>query len=131
MFGRVKIDKNDQLFSKMIRERDGKCVLCGDTQRKSECSHYWGRKDKVNRFNPQNADYLCFSCHLRVEGNKQGEYRTYKLKQLGCEVYDEMEKNHYQKTKKYGEFEKNKLYEILKKQYKNRDHLKPDWKVVW
>jgi len=130
-FGRIKLDKNDTLFSKMIRERDGKCVLCGDTQRKSECSHFWGRSDKIHRFDPRNAEYLCFTCHMRVEGNKQGEYRTYKLKQLGEEVYNKMQADHYQKTKQYGKYEKEKLYQILKEQYKNKDHLKPDWKVEW
>ena len=130
-FGKVKIDKNDAIFSKMIRERDGRCVLCGDTERKSECSHFWGRLDKVHRFDPLNCEYLCFSCHIKVEGNKQGVYRNYKLKQLGKKLYDKMEQDHYRLTKKYGEYEKKLLYEILKEQYKNKDYLKPDWKVIW
>jgi len=130
-FGKVKIDKNDAIFSKMIRERDGRCVLCSDTERKSECSHFWGRLDKVHRFDPLNCEYLCFSCHIKVEGNKQGVYRNYKLKQLGKKLYDKMEQDHYRLTKKYGEYEKKLLYEILKEQYKNKDYLKPDWKVIW
>lgn len=130
-FGRIKQDKNDALFSKMIRERDGRCVLCGDTERKSECSHYWGRGDKVHRFDPLNAEYLCFSCHVRVEGNKQGEYRTYKIKQLGEKKHKEMELAHYSKTKQYGKYEKELLYKILKEQYEKKDHLKEGWTVNW
>lgn len=115
----------------MIRERDGKCVLCGDTQRKSECSHYWSRGDKMNRWNPKNAEYLCFTCHLRVEANKQGEYRDYKIRTLGEEEYRKMEIDHYQKTKHYGKYEKELLYGILSKQYKEKAHLKKDWTVEW
>jgi hypothetical protein len=37
----------------MIRERDGKCVFCGKTSEQASLqnSHFWGRGDKVNRFN--------------------------------------------------------------------------------
>lgn len=128
---KIKLDKNDILFSKMIRERDGKCVFCGKKDTKLECSHFWGRGDKTNRFNPKNADTLCFYCHLTNEGNKQGFYRDWKLKQLGKREYDKMEKSHYQGYKKYGAYEKELLNEILKLQYKNKDHLEKDWVVNW
>lgn len=130
---KIKLDKNDVLFSKMIRERDGKCVFCGKKpdEGKLENSHFWGRGDKINRFNPKNCDTLCFYCHFMNEGNKQGFYRTWKLAQLGEETYKEMEDNHYQKTKHYGAYEKDKLHAILKDQYKNKEHLKKNWEVVW
>lgn len=117
----------------MIRERDGKCVFCGKTaeQASLQNSHFWGRGDKQHRFDPKNCDTLCFSCHMQNEGIKQGKYRDFKLKQLGKKLYQEMERNHYQQTKKYGEYEKKQLKKILEEQYKNGDHLKPDWKVVW
>lgn len=132
-FGKIKLDKNDTLFSKMIRERDGKCVFCGKTaeQGKLENSHFWGRSDKYNRFNPENCDTLCWYCHMTNEGNKQGYYRDFKIKQLGKKKYDEMEQNHYQKSAKYGKFEKEELYKILKEQYKNKEHLKANWKILW
>jgi hypothetical protein len=132
-FGKIKLDKNDILFSKMIRERDGKCVFCGKIamQSKLECSHFWGRGDKHNRFNPDNCDTLCWYDHMQNEGNKQGKYRDFKIKQLGKKVYNEMERKHYQETKKYGEFEKEKLHQILKEQYKNKEHLKKGWQVIW
>jgi hypothetical protein len=130
---RIKLDKNDIIFSKMIRERDKKCVFCGKTaeQTKLECSHFWGRADKSNRFNPENADTLCFYCHLTNEGNKQGFYRNWKLKQLGKKKYDEMEKVHNQGYKKYGAYEKDLLNEILKRQYSNKEHLLKDWAINW
>jgi hypothetical protein len=133
-FGKIKLDKNDILFSKMIRERDGnKCIFCGRTseQYSIQNSHYWGRGDKVHRFDPKNCDALCFICHNTHEGNKQGEYREFKLKQLGERLYNKMQQDHYQKTKKYGAYEKEILHSILKEQYKNREHLKTNWAVLW
>lgn len=133
---KVKSDKNDDLFSIMIRERDGnKCCFCiksADQGWRMTNSHFWGRSDKHNRFNVNNCDTLCFDCHQKNESNKQGVYKTWKLKQLGKKLYDELERLHYQGgTKKYGEFEKAQLYKILKEQYKNKDHLKSGWSVVW
>lgn len=125
-FGKIRIDKNDQLFSRMIRERDKRCVLCGDTTRKSECSHFWGRGNKRTRFDARNAEYLCFTCHMRVEGNKQGAYRDYKLKQLGEQKYEEL-RLRAMDTGKYGEYEKKTLYEYLKEDYKQKRHLSPGW----
>lgn len=119
----------------MIRERDGnKCIWCPKSAQqgfKMENSHYWGRGDKTNRFNPLNCDCLCFRCHMENESNKQGKYRTFKMKQLGKKVYDAMEKAHNQGFKKYGEFEKKILNKILKEQYKNKAHLEKGWQVIW
>jgi len=133
--GHIKLDKNDTLFSIMIRERDNHtCVFCGKTKEQGytlQNSHFWGRGDKSNRFNPLNCDTLCFTCHNNNESNKQGFYREWKLKQLGKEVYREMEIVHYRGYKKYGKFEKDKLHKILKEQYKNQEHLKPNWRVIW
>lgn len=131
---RIKLDKNDQLFSIMVRERDGnKCIFCPKKapEWRMTNSHYWGRGDKVHRFDPLNCDTLCFYCHEQNEGNKQGKYREWKLKQLGKKIYQEMERRHYQETKKYGAYEKELLYKILKVQYENKEHLEKDWKVEW
>lgn len=132
---KIKQDKNDILFSKMIRERDKhKCVFCGKSKEQGytlQNSHFWGRGDKSNRFNPLNCDTLCFNCHMNNEGNKQGFYRTWKIKQLGKKKYDEMEKVHNQGYKKYGSYEKELLLEILKRQYQEKEHLEKDWNVEW
>lgn len=132
---KIKLDKNDILFSIMIRERDGnKCVFCPKSapEWKMTNSHFWGRGDKWNRFNPENCDTLCFYCHQTHEGNKQGFYKEWKIKQLGEKLYDSLYKLHYQGgTKKYGAFEKEQLNKILKEQYKNQEHLKKNWKVIW
>lgn len=134
-FGKIKLDPNDTLFSIMIRERDNnKCVMCPKTAEQGwrmTNSHFWGRGDKIHRFDPLNCDTLCIECHMKHEGNKQGVYRDLKLKQLGKALYIKMEQAHYRETKKYGDFEKKHLNKILKEQYKNKEHLNKDWKVVW
>lgn len=112
-FGKIKIDKQDALFSKLIRERDGKCVFCGKSDGKLENSHFWGRGNKATRFDPQNCDTLCFHCHMLHEGNKQGFYRDWKIKQLGEKEYDKLERR-ARLTVKYGEFEKPFILSHLK-----------------
>lgn len=83
----------DKLFSKFIRDRDKKCLFCrnGATQN----SHFWGRGKSSTRYDPLNCDGICGSCHFRHEGNKQGLYRTIKIKQLGEEGYAKLEEKAY------------------------------------
>lgn len=111
---RIKLDKRDILFSKLIRERDGKCVFCGRKDGKLECSHYWGRGNKATRFDPLNCDTLCFQCHANNESSKQGFYREWKLKQLGKRAYTELERL-ARSIYPYREYEKKMIYENLKK----------------
>jgi hypothetical protein len=113
---RIKLDKRDTLFSKLIRERDGhRCVFCGRSadEIKLECSHFWSRANKRTRFDPLNCDALCFSCHLRNEGNKQGDYRDWKLKQLGEKGYAELEER-ARSIFKYDKHSKEIIFENLK-----------------
>jgi len=88
----IKTKKADELFSKYIRERDGKCSRCGKVGRLTN-SHYWSRIHSGTRYDPENCDSLCWlPCHYTWEHEKQGDYRDFKLKQLGQERYDELEK---------------------------------------
>jgi hypothetical protein len=81
----------DAKFSVWIRERDKCCVVCGSRQN-LQCSHYWSRGISLTRFDPENADTLCAKCHWAWEERKQGEYRDFKLKQLGKRKYDQLTK---------------------------------------
>ncbi len=96
------LKKADTQFSLYIRSRDGKCVRCTRTKPdvQLQCSHFWGRSRKNVRFDPENCDALCATCHvwgdrkngiIAWEEEKQGEYRLFKIKQLGQEKYDAME----------------------------------------
>lgn len=67
--GAVKIKAADSYFSRCVRERAGwKCERCGaQHQEKSQglhCSHFHGRGKWSVRFDPDNAEALCYGCHM-------------------------------------------------------------------
>lgn len=113
----IKITKLDKLFSDFIRNRDEwTCQRCGTRYdpptNALHCSHFWGRANKATRYDPLNADALCYGCHARWEANKQGEYRDFKLAQLGDNEYDALEKR-ARSIVKFGAFEmKQKLAQL-------------------
>jgi len=109
-WGRVKIDAADRLFSLYIRKRAGwKCEYCGlqfpEKSNQLQCSHYWGRRMESVRFDTDNADSFCVSCHQKLEtekgetkGTHNGEpvilfraYKMWKINQLGAERFDALE----------------------------------------
>lgn len=85
----------DREFSQYIRGRDGRCIRCGKTDY-LQCSHFWPRANSATRYDPENSDTLCYGCHYGNargwEHSKQGEYRNFKITQLGKKRYDELEK---------------------------------------
>lgn len=87
-------NRADTVFSSFIRERDGACVRCGRKDQ-LQCSHFWGRGNSATRYDPDNCDALCYACHYgNVRGweyNKQGEYREFKINQLGEGRYKALE----------------------------------------
>jgi len=59
--------KQDLQFRVSIRERDEKCVLCGNTSR-LEVHHIVSWIDsEEKRFDPMNCVTLCKSCHTRAD----------------------------------------------------------------
>lgn len=119
---KIKITKADSLFSKRIRERDNwTCQRCGtryDPPTSAlHCSHFWGRSNKCTRFDPLNCDALCYGCHRRWESNKQGEYRDFKIRQLGKKGYDELEKR-ARSICKFGKHELEAVYKELNERKK-------------
>ncbi len=91
MFGRIKIEPADRLFSQFIRKRDKwRCVRCGRQHEEGSatlgCSHYWGRVHRSTRFDPDNWDSLCnLPCHRLWEGEERDEYMRFMIKKLGGE----------------------------------------------
>lgn len=105
----IKIDKADQTFSLAIRLRDKCCVSCGRSGFPNaqgfpvnglQCSHYWSRRNESTRFDEQNCDALCVSCHQKWGGDYREEYKKFKIKQLGKKRYDLLEMRHNQYQKK-------------------------------
>lgn len=66
----------DLEFRKMIRDRDGKCVLCGNTS-KLQVHHIYSWIDHEElRFDQKNCVTLCPSCHCRADNaHHQDEIR--------------------------------------------------------
>lgn len=87
------VTKADKQFSIFIRDRDKKCQRCG-TKNYLTCSHFWVRQHSATRYDPKNCDAVCWMpCHKYYwEKEKQGDYKDFKLKQLGKKEYDLLEK---------------------------------------
>ncbi len=85
----------DNKFSLWLREsRDYTCEVCGFYEepptRHIQNSHYIGRSAKATRYDPENCDVLCSTCHAKWEGQKQYEYRDWKIKKMGKEAHDNL-----------------------------------------
>jgi hypothetical protein len=74
---KISIDAADRSFSQYIRLRDGECRKChspveynnnGDPI-SHQASHFQGRRKEATRFDPDNVDCLCFSCHMYFTAN--------------------------------------------------------------
>lgn len=60
-------NKKDREFRKQIKERDGKCILCGN-KTKLECHHIESWIDQEGlRFDERNCVTLCKSCHPKAD----------------------------------------------------------------
>src|SRR3990167_10643376 len=92
---RIKRRPADILFSNYIRERDNwKCVYkfkCygqidfRENKAGLATSHFYKRRKESVRFDPDNADASCLSCHRFVEDSAAGvqTLQEFKKKQLG------------------------------------------------
>jgi hypothetical protein len=82
--------KADKEFSIFIRARDKTCFFCSN--KATQNSHFWGRGNSATRYDPENCDAVYGGCHMRHEGSKQGLYREIKIRQLGQDAYDALER---------------------------------------
>jgi len=85
----------DSNFSLWLREKRGyTCEMCGfydaPPTRMIQNSHYIGRSHKATRYDPENCDVFCASCHHKMEDLKQYDYRDWKIKQLGEKKHQEL-----------------------------------------
>lgn len=102
---KIKLRPADVIFSKYIRNRDKWiCVGCGKQYEPPtqglQNSHFWGRARENTRFDPDNCDALCFSCHQYWGGDGREEYIEFKKKQLGEEGYKKLKIRAFQYKKK-------------------------------
>lgn len=85
----------DKKFSDWLREQRGyRCERCGYYEapptKRIQNSHYIGRSHKATRYDPENCDVFCATCHHEWEDAKQYDYRDWKIKKLGKEKHDEL-----------------------------------------
>ena len=85
---KTKLRPADTLFSKYLRGLRGwKCERCGkdcsNNHHNLTVSHFKGRRYESVRFDPENCDCLCRSCHEWAEARKKTEYADWKLERMG------------------------------------------------
>jgi len=78
--GKVKIDAADKAFSLYIRTRDRwTCKRCKKQYTPPtmalHCSHFQGRGKEATRFDPLNADALCYGCHQYFTSHPAEHYQ--------------------------------------------------------
>lgn len=89
---KIKIDKADKVFSQYIRTRDNwACQRCGkqypEKSQGLHCSHFQGRGKENTRFNEQNADAMCYGCHMYFTANPAEHYQ-WQVERKGQDVVD-------------------------------------------
>ena len=101
--GKIKIDRADKAFSLYIRTRDGwKCKRCHKYYEPPtsalHCSHFQGRGKENTRFEPLNADCLCYGCHQYFT-SQPGEHYKWQVEQKGQDTVDRLivQSNTYKK----------------------------------
>ena len=96
MWKKIKIRKEDEIFAKAIKIRDGwKCKFCGKYfpeghRRGLDCAHFWGRKNESVRFNSDNADALCTAHHSYFH-QYPSLYYDWKKEQLGEDGFNALQ----------------------------------------
>lgn len=93
--GKVKIDVADKAFSLYIRTRDNwTCQRCGTAYTPPtsalHCSHFQGRGKESTRFEPLNADSLCYGCHQYFTSHP-AEHYTWQVQRKGQETVDRLQ----------------------------------------
>lgn len=90
MFGRIKINATDRLFSEYIRKKaNGKCERCKREfgWKNLENSHFHGRRKKSVRWDETNCAALCRACHQYYTENPHAHTEFFK-KRLGEEKFN-------------------------------------------
>jgi hypothetical protein len=116
---KIRIDKRDTVFSKLIRLRaQWSCESCGTYfpfGHGLQCSHFFGRRHMSTRWDADNAAAHCFTCHMRF-GENPIAFTAWIKKYLGDVRYEALQARH-QRIVKRTKAELEDLYQHLKQQY--------------
>lgn len=102
------IKKADILFSQAIRLRDGACRLTG-LKENLQCSHIWGRANKLIRWDLDNALTLTAGKHLYWWHKEPAEAIEWAKQLLGNEKWEELKRKKNQPFKLTAEFIKERI----------------------
>jgi len=100
--------KADTLFSKAVRLRDGRCRRTGGTEN-LQCSHIWGRSNKLIRWDLDNALTLTAGQHLYWWHTEPAEAIEWAKELLGDEKWEELKQKKNQYFKLTPEFIKERI----------------------
>jgi hypothetical protein len=89
---RIRIDPADKAFSLWVRTRDKwTCQRCGKRYEPPtqalHCSHFQGRGKEATRFDPANADAMCYGCHRYLTAHP-GEHYAWQVARKGQKAVD-------------------------------------------
>jgi hypothetical protein len=91
----------DKLFSDYIRGRDKwTCQVCGNRPERHllHCSHFRHRAHIGTRFDPRNADAMCFKCHEKMDLFPDLHW-LWKRKRIGNDDIEDLERKSRTVTK--------------------------------
>lgn len=130
----MKIDKRDQVFSKLVRERaNWQCEMCGTKYppptTSLHCSHIFSRRARSTRWLPENAAAHCFACHLWFGANPilGGEWAQKHLEKHGVDL--EQLKRRFYEIEKLSKNDLEDIYQNLKSEYERMLSLRAEGKT--
>lgn len=88
---KILMEKLDRAWSKFIRERDGKCMICGSTNRLS-AHHIFSRRYMSTRWYTGNGLTLCYPCHMFFAHQKYEEFRDKVIEIQGAEEFETLKR---------------------------------------
>ena len=91
---KVRLSKYDKIWSKLVRERDGRCLNCGKTD-SLNAHHVIMRGKKSTRLLLENGISLCAGCHVfspnSVHRSPDGS-KAFCIRLIGSEEYARLER---------------------------------------
>jgi hypothetical protein len=118
---KIRIDKRDTVFSKLIRLRDRfNCRRCGryfPNGHGLQCAHIFSRRHQSTRYDPDNACALCFTCH-QYFGENPTIFTAWVIDTLLGEGCYELLRERHQRIVKRTKADAEALYQHLKAQLK-------------
>ena len=118
------IKKLDDLVSKIVRARDGRCVVCGTTE-DLQNGHLFSRASHSLRWDIRpdgNCHTQCGGCNLRHEYDFY-PYSNWYIKKFGQEQYDLLYAE-YRTVSKHSTSELEFMFEEMKREHKGEQAAK-------